>query len=166
MSHHIAKQTHDLSKITANWIVIIFYYLVPLDISTSIVTLLWFSFEKKKKKKKSCLLLSVMGMEPHLLIWHLLWFMEDVALQTQKASDFSQMLTSLHTYSKYCTFTWDIQTAILSTQQMAFYTHFLFVSAFVFCFVFSFFTMKSLWYSQIFNFFYHICKAEISFRSH
>lgn len=49
MSHHIAKQTHDLSKITANWIVITFYYVVPLDISTSIVTLLWFSFKKKKK---------------------------------------------------------------------------------------------------------------------
>lgn len=38
-----------------------------------------------------------------------------------------------------------------------FYT-FLFVSALVF-----FITMRSLWYSQIFHIFYHICKAEMSF---
>lgn len=39
-----------------------------------------------------------------------------------------------------------------------FYT-FLFVSALVF-----FITMRSLWYSQIFHIFYHICKAKMSFQ--
>lgn len=40
-----------------------------------------------------------------------------------------------------------------------FYT-FLFVSALVF-----FMTMRSLWYSQIFHLFYHICKAKMRFQS-
>lgn len=98
--------------------------MLPLGLLTSIVILMWFPLEKSR-----FFFSSVLWMEPHVMNWRFLWFMEDVALQTQKALDCSQMLTSLHTYSKYCIFTWVIQTAILSTQQLAFYTFSLFVSA-------------------------------------
>lgn len=68
----------------------------------------------------------------------------------------SQILTSLHTALKYCM--WAAQTAIYRYMGIFFYT-FLFVSALVF-----FITMRSLWYSQFFHLFYHICKAETSFQ--
>lgn len=123
--------------------------MLPLGILTSIVTL-----RKKQTTPAYCFCVETWA------TCRFLWHMEDVALQTQKALDCSQVLTSLHTYSKYCIFPWVIQTALFI------YTANGFLYIFLVCQCLDvFFTMKSLWYSQIFTFFYHICKAEISFRS-